>query len=77
MSWTWLMRLIKSSIIGAIIGMGVAMALAHIALIWLARAHGVWDAGHDLVFALLGLATGAAAVWMHWDVIQAMIASTA
>lgn len=67
---------ITAGLVGAIIGMSVAMALAHLALIWLARAHHVWDAGHDLAFAVFGLAAGATAVWMHWGVIQAMVATT-
>ena len=29
---------------GALIGMGVGMLLSHLVLIWLARAHEVWDA---------------------------------
>ncbi|MEP3688621.1 MAG: oligosaccharide flippase family protein [Sulfitobacter dubius] len=52
---------------GALIGLGVAMLLSHLVLIWLARAHGVWDARHDLTFALLGVGLGALAVWLHWD----------
>ena len=43
------------------------MALSHLVLIWLARAHGVWDARHDLIFALLGIVLGALALWLHWD----------
>ena len=57
---------------GAILGMWLAMALSHLVLIWLARAHHVWDARHDLTFATLAVAIGAGALWLHWDVIMAM-----
>jgi hypothetical protein len=56
--------------------MGVSMILAHIVLIWLARAHNVWDARHDAGFALLALATGATALWVHWQAIVDMAAAT-
>ena len=52
---------------GALIGMGLAMALSHLVLVWLARAHGVWDRWHDLTFAVLALGLGALALWLHWD----------
>ena len=52
---------------GALIGMGVGMLLSHLVLIWLARAHGVWDARHDMTLAVLALAFGALALWLHWD----------
>ena len=58
---------ITAGLPGALIGLGAAMVLSHLVLIWLARAHGVWDARHDLTFALLGLALGALALWLHWD----------
>ena len=38
----------QAGVLGAIIGMGVAMVLSHGVLIWLARAHGVWDARQPL-----------------------------
>jgi|TARA_R110002049_G_scaffold192_21_gene1212 O-antigen/teichoic acid export membrane protein len=58
---------IAAGLPGALIGLGAAMALSHLVLIWLARAHGVWDARHDLIFALLGIVLGALALWLHWD----------
>jgi O-antigen/teichoic acid export membrane protein len=63
-------------LVGAILGMSAAMVLAHGVLIWLARAHGVWDARHDLTFAGIGTAVAALAIWLHWDVIMRMIAAT-
>ncbi|MGJ8544839.1 MAG: oligosaccharide flippase family protein [Sulfitobacter sp.] len=59
-------------VVGGIIGMGAAMVLSHGVLIWLARCHGVWDARHDALFAALGLAAGALALWLHWDAIGAV-----
>ena len=59
--------MIYAGLPGALFGLGVAMLLSHLVLIWLARAHGVWDARHDLTFALLGVGLGALAVWLHWD----------
>jgi len=71
-----LLGAIYAGLVGALIGMGVAMALAHFVLIWLARAHHVWDARHDGLFAVVGLASGAGALWLHWDAIVAMVAAT-
>ena len=67
---------ILAGVSGAILGMSLAMMLSHAVLIWLARAHGVWDGRHDLVFALLGAAGGALALWLHWGEIGAMMAAT-
>jgi O-antigen/teichoic acid export membrane protein len=67
----------QAGLIGALLGMGMAMGLSHFVLIWLARAHGVWDGRHDLAFALLGGGVGAAALWMHWPGIEAMARATA
>ena len=65
---------IWAGLIGAILGMSLAMALAHFVLIWLARAHGVWDGRHDLLFAVLALLGGGAALWLHWDALRALMA---
>ena len=67
-----LVGVIQAGLTGAILGMGLAMALSHLVLIWLARAHGVWDARHDLVGFVLGGGAGALALWLHWDVLSAM-----
>lgn len=64
-------------LVGAILGMSLSMILAHGVLIWLARAHGVWDARHDLTFAVLGIVAGGIAVWLHWAAILDLIAATA
>jgi O-antigen/teichoic acid export membrane protein len=59
-------------LIGAIVGLGLAMVLSHGVLIWLARAHGVWDPRHDALFAVLGIVAGVAALWLHRDDIAAL-----
>lgn len=71
-----LLGAIQAGLIGALVGMGLALVLAHLVLIWLARAHDVWDARHDLVFALGGTGAGGLALWLHRDAIAAMIAVT-
>jgi len=68
---------ILNGLIGAMIGMGLALVLAHLALIWLARTHGVWDARHDAGFAVLALGAGSTALWLHWDAIAEMARATA
>ena len=65
-----------AGLIGALVGMGVAMVLAHGTLIWLARVHGVWDARHDAFWAVVGLAVGGSALWLHWGAIAAMAEAT-
>jgi O-antigen/teichoic acid export membrane protein len=61
-------------IIGAIVGMGLAHLLTHPVMIWLARAHGAWDARHDLVCAVGAGSIGAFAIWLHWGAIMALSA---
>lgn len=64
-----------AGLVGAIAGMSLSMILAHFVLIWLARAHAVWDARHDILFAVLGLGAGLFAIWLHADAIAAVVAS--
>jgi O-antigen/teichoic acid export membrane protein len=48
-------------LVGALAGQGLALALAHPMIIWLARRHQVWDARHDAaaaLFAALAIALG-------------------
>lgn len=71
-----LMGALQGGLIGALIGMGAAMMLSHAVLVWLARVHGVWDARHDTLWALVGLGVGVLAVWLHWDAIAAMAVAT-
>ncbi|WP_420014280.1 oligosaccharide flippase family protein [Sulfitobacter sediminis] len=67
---------VLAGLTGAIVGMSLSMVLAHVVLIWLARAHGVWDGRHDALFAVLGCGAAALALWLHWDVIAALMAAT-
>ena len=67
---------VYAGLIGAVVGMSLSMVMAHFVLIWLARAHDVWDARHDVMFAVLAVVAGGGAVWLHQDVIRAMILTT-
>ena len=60
-------------LVGAIVGMSLAMILAHGVLIWLARAHGDWDPVHDAVFALCGGLAAVLALWLHADAVAALV----
>ena len=50
---------------GALIGQGVAGLLAYPFVVWMARSVGAWDPKHDAVFAAIGLATIAIALWVN------------
>lgn len=54
-------------LLGALLALGLSMILVHPILIWLARAHGAWDAAHDTLAGLIGTSIIALAVWLHWD----------
>ncbi len=66
-----------AGLFGALIGQGAAYLLAYPAVVWLARRMGAWDPLHDLVFALAGLAAAAAAIWLNWASIVALLGKTA
>lgn len=59
-------------LLGALIGMGVAYTLAHPVLVWLAVRHSAYDLRHDVIATLIAIIAGAAAVWLHWDVLAAL-----
>lgn len=63
-----------AGVVGAILGMGLAMMLSHGVLVWLARAHRVWDPRHDALFALIGAGTAALALWLHWEALARLAA---
>ena len=67
---------ITAGVAGAIIGMALSMVLSHFVLMWLARAHGVWDPKHDAIFAVVGIGAAAVALWLHADAITAMMAAS-
>lgn len=57
---------------GGIAALCLSMLAAYPALVILARKHHVWDALHDLGFALLWIAGGALALHLHRDLLQAL-----
>lgn len=50
---------------GALFGQFLAIAAVHPLIVWLARRHRAWDAGHDLLFGALAAALIAAV--LHWN----------
>lgn len=57
---------------GAIAGQGVALTVAHLPVVWLARRFGVWDGRHDAAgFAFAAVAT-AAALWWNMAAVSAL-----
>lgn len=61
-----------AGLFGALVGQGAALLAAYPAVVWLARKMGAWDALHDAVFALLGLAGAGFAIWLNWGPIVAL-----
>jgi len=59
---------------GALIGQCLGILLVYPVVVWLARHHGVWDPLHDLVFALIGGAILALALWVNIDFITSLFA---
>jgi len=57
---------------GALIGQGLALVLAYPVVVWLASRQGAWDPLHDLGFAVLGVALGLLALWLHRDALAAL-----
>ncbi|WGW04465.1 oligosaccharide flippase family protein [Tropicibacter oceani] len=64
-----------AGLLGALIGQGVAFVLAYPVVVWLARRMGAWDGLHDAIFAALGVACAAFALWVNWAQIAAMAGS--
>lgn len=60
---------------GGIVAMGLSMLAAYPVLIWLAVKHQAWDPLHDLLFAILSVLVGGAALYWHWDALQLLISS--
>jgi O-antigen/teichoic acid export membrane protein len=58
---------------GALIAQGVALVLAHGLIVGLARRHGAWDAGHDLVMGLAAAGVIGLAVWIHAEALGGLI----
>lgn len=58
---------------GALAGQALATLAVHPVIIWLARRHGVWDALHDAVFGVLGLAGMALILWCNRGAIAMLV----
>ena len=54
-----------AGVLGALAGQALALILAYPVVIWLARRHGAWDPLHDGVYAAVGLAFAALALWIN------------
>lgn len=63
-------------LIGALFSIGIAMAVIYPVVVWLARRMGAWDPLHDLTFAVLGAGVIAAALWLNWDGVVQLAASS-
>lgn len=50
---------------GALIGQGLAGVAAYPFVVWMARHVGAWDPKHDLVYASIGIAVVAFALWLN------------
>lgn len=59
-------------LVGALAGQGIALALAHPLIIWLARRHHVWDARHDLAGGTFAALAVALALWLNGAAIAAL-----
>lgn len=59
-------------LVGALAGQGIALALAHPLIIWLARRHHVWDARHDLAAGAFAALAVAVALWLNGAAIAAL-----
>ncbi len=66
-----------AGLFGAIIGQGLARAAVYPVTIWLARRTGAWDITHDALFAGLGLAGAALALWLNKAAIIALASGAA
>ncbi len=64
----------QAGLIGALAGQAFAAFSTHFAIVWLARRHGAWDPLHDAVFAGIGLAFAASALWVNQDAITTLLA---
>ena len=64
-----LLGVIAGGLIGALLGMALGALLSHVVIIWLARAHHVWDAKHDTVFFLFWVGAAVLTIWTHGPMI--------
>ena len=59
-------------LVGALAGQGIALALSHPLIIWLARRHHVWDRRHDLAGGAFAALAAALALWLNHAAIAAL-----
>ena len=59
-------------LIGGIVGMAIAVILAHPVLIYLARTYKAWDPWHDLLWFTVALAISGLAIWVNFDAVRAI-----
>lgn len=57
---------------GALIGQGVAGLVQYPFFVWLARHSGAWDPKHDAVYACVGVALIALAIWTNMDAVVSL-----
>lgn len=58
--------------VGALAGQGIALALSHPLIIWLARRHHVWDRGHDIAGGSFAVLAVTLALWLNHAAIAAL-----
>ncbi|WP_435140398.1 oligosaccharide flippase family protein [Pseudopelagicola sp. nBUS_19] len=63
-----------NGLIGALIGQGLAMTFAYLAVVRLARAHRAWDPLHDMLFWTVGAIIAGTSIWLNWNAIIALSA---
>lgn len=56
-------------LLGAIVAMGIAGLIGHLAVIWLAIKHRAWDPVHDAGFMAFAALAGGFAVYVNWDLL--------
>jgi O-antigen/teichoic acid export membrane protein len=60
-------------ILGALIGLGIAMLLYYPFIARLAQRHTAWDSRHDMLFLPLALLLGATAIWVNLSDVSILI----
>lgn len=65
--------LLYAGLIGALTGMALAALLSHLVIIWLARAHNVWDARHDGFFFICWFTVSTLTYILHGTMIAALL----
>ncbi|WEK03728.1 MAG: oligosaccharide flippase family protein [Candidatus Devosia phytovorans] len=60
-----------AGLFGALVAQATGFLVGHLALIWLARKHKVWDALHDATYLVVALLITAIVTFVHWDLLYA------